>query len=68
MSINLYSSTFINTALTLWAWRVSEDPKHPIDSYAFTESANAHPLPFRVVFEPRMDRDELREGFEAYGM
>ncbi|KAF5357347.1 hypothetical protein D9758_005923 [Tetrapyrgos nigripes] len=63
------ASTFINTALTLWAFKVSEDPKHPIDTLAFTESANAHPLPFKVNFEPRLGSwDQVKESFEAYGM
>uniref|UniRef100_A0A0W0F7D6 Putative cytochrome P450 n=1 Tax=Moniliophthora roreri TaxID=221103 RepID=A0A0W0F7D6_MONRR len=64
------ASTFINTALTLWAFNTSQDPKHPIDTLAFTESANAHPMPFKVVFEPRLPGgwDGVKDAFETYGM
>ncbi|KAF9069856.1 cytochrome P450 [Rhodocollybia butyracea] len=48
------ASTFINLALVLWAFNISSDPKKPIDTYAFTESANAHPMPFNIVFTPRV--------------
>ncbi|PAV20692.1 cytochrome P450 [Pyrrhoderma noxium] len=47
-------SVFINTAYLLWAFNISEDPSSPIDSLAFTDTGNAHPLPFRVRFEPRI--------------
>ncbi|KAK7047097.1 hypothetical protein VNI00_006761 [Paramarasmius palmivorus] len=64
------ASTFINTALTLWAFKTSEDPKNPIDTLAFTESANAHPMPFKVVFEPRLPGglDGVKDAFDTYGM
>ncbi|THV05169.1 cytochrome P450 [Dendrothele bispora CBS 962.96] len=63
------ASTFVNTALTLWAFNVREDPEKKIDTLAFTESANAHPLPFKVEFEPRIGGwDTVKESFEAYGM
>lgn len=64
-----FSGTFINTALILWAFTLSEDPASPIDTLAFTESANAHPLPFKVIFKPRLGSlDAIREGMEGYGM
>ncbi|KAJ7579273.1 cytochrome P450 [Mycena floridula] len=64
------ASTFINTALILWAFNLSEDPKSPIDTLAFTESANAHPMPFQPIFKPRLPGglDAVKEGMEEYGM
>ena len=64
------ASTFINTAIQLWAFDVKEDPKSKIDTLAFTESANAHPLPFNVVFSPRISGgwEGVRDAFEDYGM
>ncbi|KAJ4494420.1 cytochrome P450 [Lentinula lateritia] len=71
------ASTFLNLALVLWAFNLTSDVKNPIDTYAFTESANAHPMPFNIVFTPRVsvkqgDREEkgwdiLKEAFETYG-
>lgn len=60
---------FLNTALIQWAFHVRADPEHPIDDLAFTESANAHPQPFRVFFEPRAAKtaDGIRELLEDYG-
>ncbi|KAL5527311.1 hypothetical protein ACEPAG_6102 [Sanghuangporus baumii] len=52
-------SVFINTASLLWAFNISQDPSSPIDSLAFTDTANSHPLPFRAKFEPRISN--LRE-------
>jgi len=52
-------SVFINTALHLWAFRLSELPSAPIDILAFTDTMNAHPLPFEVKFEPRIKEAEL---------
>jgi hypothetical protein len=46
---------FINTALLLWAFKIAEDPAHPIDPMAFTDTANVHPLPFVAKLEPRID-------------
>lgn len=72
------ASTFINLALVLWGFNLSPDPKKPIDTYAFTESANAHPMPFNIAFTPRVSVgpeddeakgwDVLREAFETYGL
>ena len=58
------SSVFLNTALIQWAFTITQDPKHPIDPWAFTESANTHPLPFRVCWEPRKG---VRDLVEEYG-
>ncbi len=64
------ASTYLNTSLTLWAFNVREDEKDKIDVLAFTESANAHPMPFKVVFEPRLPGgwEGVKEAFELYGM
>lgn len=46
-------SLYITTALLLWSFNIREDPSRPIDNLAFTDTANVHPLPFKVIFEPR---------------
>ncbi|XP_006456356.1 hypothetical protein AGABI2DRAFT_211275 [Agaricus bisporus var. bisporus H97] len=63
------ASIFLNTALIQWAFNVRADPDHPIDTLAFTESANAHPQPFNVIFEPRAAKnfEGIRELMEDYG-
>jgi hypothetical protein len=40
-------------ASIFWAFRVSEDPSSPIDPDANSDTANTHPLPFKLKFEPR---------------
>ncbi|OSC97213.1 cytochrome P450 [Trametes coccinea BRFM310] len=57
-------SVFINTALTLWAFEISEDPAHPIDTLAIKDGALAHPYPFVVRFKPRISN--LREKILAH--
>lgn len=57
-------SVFINTALTLWAFDISEDPAHPIDTMAIKDGALAHPYPFVVRFKPRIAN--LREKILAH--
>ena len=49
---------------------VEKDPNHPIDELAFTESANAHPMPFRVIFGPRAAEtfDGVKELLDDYGI
>ncbi|KAJ7770565.1 cytochrome P450 [Mycena metata] len=54
-------SLFINTALLLWAFRISQDPNKPIDTLAFTNTANVHPLPFSVRFDPRQNVAEMSQ-------
>lgn len=49
-----HASVFLNTALIQWAFTIRNDPRYPIDEWAFTESANAHPKKFKVIFEPRV--------------
>ncbi|OSX61654.1 hypothetical protein POSPLADRAFT_1046942 [Postia placenta MAD-698-R-SB12] len=58
-------SLFINTALVLWAFRISQDAQCPIDTYAFTDTANVHPLPFSLHFEPRVKDMEAMLGAQA---
>lgn len=62
------ASVLLNTALIQWAFNVRKDPKHPIDELAFTESANAHPEMFHVLFEPRIKGGvtSLREAMAEY--
>ena len=55
---------FINTALVLWAFDVQEAPQAPIDDMALADGATIHPLPFKVVFKPRMDN--LKAMVESY--
>ena len=64
------SSVFVNTALIQWAFNVKSDRSAPIDDLAFTESANTHPLPFKVIFEPRAAKsvEGVRELIEEYGL
>lgn len=64
------ASIFLNTALTQWAFNIKADPAAPIDPLAFTESANAHPQPFKVIFEPRAAKtvEGVRELMEDYGL
>jgi hypothetical protein len=59
----------VNTALIQWAFKVKKNPKYPIDELAFTESANTHPLPFKVIFEPRAAKsyDGVKELMDDYG-
>ncbi|KAH9832506.1 cytochrome P450 [Rhodofomes roseus] len=58
------NSLFINTALTLWAFNVSQNPSAPIDPDAFTDEALIFPQPFSVSFTPRIDGllEVLKEG------
>ncbi|KAL4069143.1 cytochrome P450 [Scleroderma yunnanense] len=54
-------SMFINTAYMLWSFRISEDPALPIDSLAFLDTIVVHPDPFKVIIEPRVSEDLLRQ-------
>ncbi|KAI9461381.1 cytochrome P450 [Boletus coccyginus] len=54
-------SVFINTAFVLWAFRVSEKPTAPIDSFAFSDTVNMHAMPFELIFEDRLPRAEIRK-------
>jgi cytochrome P450 len=52
------NSVIMNCALLLWSFNISKsvgpDGKPiEIDTYAFTNTANIHPLPFKATFAPR---------------
>ncbi|GHJ87894.1 hypothetical protein NliqN6_4296 [Naganishia liquefaciens] len=51
-------SVFINTSSLLWAFRVSQEEGKPIDTLAFTNAANSHPLPYTATFTRRFDAVE----------
>ncbi|KAK0469016.1 cytochrome P450 [Desarmillaria tabescens] len=53
-------SLFITTAFVLWAFRLKEVDGSPIDTHAFTQTANLHPLPFALDFEPRIPKDQIK--------
>ncbi|KAJ7275075.1 cytochrome P450 [Mycena rebaudengoi] len=53
-------SLFINTALLMWAFRISQDAEKRIDTLGFTNTANVHPLPFAARFEPRQDAEQMK--------
>ncbi|KAJ9096005.1 hypothetical protein QFC21_005369 [Naganishia friedmannii] len=48
-------SVFINTSNLLWAFNIAQVKDQPIDTLAFTNAANSHPLPYKVSFKPRFD-------------
>ncbi|KAI9566969.1 cytochrome P450, partial [Boletus coccyginus] len=52
-------SIFIGVALILWAFRLSEDPKAPIDSFGFSDTVNQIPDPFRLIVEPRSSDSQI---------
>ncbi|EIW85926.1 cytochrome P450 [Coniophora puteana RWD-64-598 SS2] len=64
-------SIYINAALIMWAFNLSESKTQPIDVDAFVDGVVAHPKPFEVVFEPRVGGDKegrgLRRVMEGYG-
>ncbi|KAJ3505865.1 hypothetical protein NLJ89_g7189 [Agrocybe chaxingu] len=64
------ASVFLNTSLLLWAFNIKKDPSSPIDELAFTKSANTHPLPFKVIFEPRAasSMEGIKALLEDYGV
>ena len=60
----LVSSLFINTALMLWAFNITQHPSAPIDPNAFTDESLIYPQPYTVNFAPRIDglTEMLKEG------
>ncbi|KAG1849239.1 cytochrome P450 [Suillus subluteus] len=54
-------SIFINTALILWAFRLSENPAAKIDTLALSDTATTHAAPFEICFEKRIDENQIRE-------
>ncbi|KAG7439842.1 cytochrome P450 [Guyanagaster necrorhizus] len=51
-------SLFVNTALLMWAFDISAEN---VNTMGLTDSPNMRPLPFNVVFEPRLDVGVLRK-------
>jgi hypothetical protein len=47
-------SVFINAALLLWAFKISQDPDHLIDPDALLDLSNTRPKPFKAIFTPRI--------------
>ncbi|KAG1836813.1 cytochrome P450 [Suillus subalutaceus] len=54
-------SMFINTALILWAFRLSENPAAKIDTLAFSDTVAVHPAPFEICLEKRIEENLIRE-------
>ncbi|KAG1852411.1 cytochrome P450 [Suillus subalutaceus] len=54
-------SIFMNTALILWAFRLSENPAAKIDTLAFSDTVVVHPAPFEICLEKRIDENLIRE-------
>ena len=61
-------SVFINTSSLLWAFRVSQEEGKPIDTLAFTNAANSHPLPYTATFTRRFDAVEEILNVEQVGL
>ncbi|KAF9230392.1 cytochrome P450 [Melanogaster broomeanus] len=58
-------SVYINAALLLWSFRITERPDAPIDVDSFTDTFVSRPPPFEVKFVPRMREEKLREMMEG---
>ncbi|KAG1820042.1 cytochrome P450 [Suillus variegatus] len=54
-------SIFINTALIMWAFRLSENPAAKIDTFAFSDTSNIQAAPFEICFAKRVDENVIRE-------
>ncbi|KAG1798591.1 cytochrome P450 [Suillus plorans] len=54
-------SVFVNTALILWAFRLSENPAAKIDTFAFSDTTHIHAAPFEICFAKRIDENVIRE-------
>ncbi|KAG2099601.1 cytochrome P450 [Suillus discolor] len=54
-------SVFVNTALLLWAFRLSENPAAKIDTLAFSDIFTVHAAPFEICFAKRIDENVIRE-------
>ncbi|KAI6137179.1 cytochrome P450 [Pisolithus sp. B1] len=60
-------SIFINAALLLWSFRITQDPKAPINDKGFVDGVIAHPKPFAACFTPRIgDEKHLRQVMATY--
>jgi hypothetical protein len=54
-------SIFINTAVILWAFRLSENPAAKIDTLAISNTATVHAAAFEICLEKRIDENVIRE-------
>ncbi|KAF9231520.1 cytochrome P450 [Melanogaster broomeanus] len=54
-------SLYINAALLLWSFRITERPDAPIDVDSFTDTFLPRSTPFEVEFVPRIGGERLRE-------
>ncbi|KAG2119306.1 cytochrome P450 [Suillus clintonianus] len=60
-------SIFINAALLLWSFKITQDPENPIDM-CFVDDVIACPKPFAARFQPRFgDEASLRNVMAKYG-
>ncbi|KAG1880926.1 cytochrome P450 [Suillus subluteus] len=60
-------SIFINVALLLWSFKITQDPQNPIDEMGFVDGVIAHPNPFTARFQPRFgDEAALRDMMARY--
>ncbi|KAG6327474.1 hypothetical protein ID866_11615 [Astraeus odoratus] len=60
-------SIFINAALLMWSFRITQDPTAPIDDKGFVDGVIAHPKPFAACFTPRFgDEKHLRKVMQGY--
>lgn len=46
-------SLFLTLSNIFWTFHVSEVPDSPINPDAISDTANTHPDPFKLTFEPR---------------
>ncbi|KAF9230454.1 cytochrome P450 [Melanogaster broomeanus] len=58
-------SLYINAALLLWSFRITERPDAPMDVRSFLDSIDLRPAPFEVDFVPRIEEERLREMMEG---
>ncbi|KAG1733673.1 cytochrome P450 [Suillus paluster] len=54
-------SIFINAALLLWSFKITQDPENPIDESGFVDGV-VHPKPFAACFEPRFGNEAALRG------
>jgi hypothetical protein len=59
-------SVFINVALFLWSFKITQDPENPIDEMGFVDGVIAHPKPFSARFQPRFGEASLRGVMTRY--
>lgn len=57
------NSVLINTALLLWSFSIAPKAGTVLDTSAFTNTPNSHPLPFQVAFTAR--RGDVKSKIEA---